>query len=52
MTMFKRASPIFAAKREEALVALCRAQVMEIDGPGMRIEGCNGFQSLRRFKWI
>ena len=44
MNMFKRAAPIFAAKRDDALVALRRATVVACDETGMRIEGCNGYQ--------
>jgi transposase len=44
MNMFKRAAPIFAARRDDALVALRRAQVVACDETGMRIEGCNGYQ--------
>ena len=44
MNMFKRAAPAFAAKRDNALVALRRAQVVACDETGMRIEGCNGYQ--------
>ena len=44
MNMFKRAAPIFAAKREDALAALRRATVVACDETGMRIEGCNGYQ--------
>jgi len=44
MNMFKRTAPIFAARRDDALVALRRAGVMACDETGMRIEGCNGYQ--------
>lgn len=44
MNMFKRTAPIFAARRDDALVALRRAQVVACDETGMRIEGCNGYQ--------
>ena len=44
MNMFKRTAPIFAAKREDALVALRRADIVACDETGMRIEGCNGYQ--------
>jgi transposase len=44
MNMFKRIAPIFAAKRDDALVALRRAKVVACDETGMRIEGCNGYQ--------
>ena len=44
MNMFKRAAPIFAAKRDDALVALRRATVVACDETGMRIEGSNGYQ--------
>ena len=44
MNMFKRAAPIFAAKRDDAFVALRRAPVVACDETGMRIEGCNGYQ--------
>ena len=44
MNMFKRAAPIFAARRDDALVALRRATVVACDETGMRIEGCNGYQ--------
>jgi len=44
MNMFKRTAPVFAAKRDDALVALRRAQVVACDETGMRIEGCNGYQ--------
>jgi transposase len=44
MNMFKRAAPIFAARREDALVALRRATVVACDETGMRIEGSNGYQ--------
>ena len=44
MNMFKRAAPIFAARRDDALVALRGAQVVACDETGMRIEGCNGYQ--------
>ena len=44
MNMFKRAAPVFAARRDDALVALRRAQVVACDETGMRIEGCNGYQ--------
>lgn len=44
MNMFKRTAPIFAASRDDALVALRRAQVVACDETGMRIEGCNGYQ--------
>jgi transposase len=44
MNMFKRTAPIFAAKRDDALVALRRADVVACDETGMRIEGCNGYQ--------
>jgi len=44
MNMFKRSAPIFAARREDALVALRRAQVVACDETGMRIEGCSGYQ--------
>ena len=44
MNMFKRAAPIFAARRDDALVTLRRATVVACDETGMRIEGCNGYQ--------
>jgi transposase len=44
MNVFKRAAPAFAAKRDDALLALRRAQVVACDETGMRIEGCNGYQ--------
>ena len=44
MNMFKRTGPVFAARRDDALVALRRAQVVACDETGMRIEGCNGYQ--------
>lgn len=44
MNMFKRTAPIFAAKRDDALIALRRADVVACDETGMRIEGCNGYQ--------
>ena len=44
MNMFKRAAPNFAARRDDALVALRRATVVACDETGMRIEGCNGYQ--------
>lgn len=44
MNMFKRAAPIFAARRDDALVALRRADVVACDETGMRIEGCNAYQ--------
>jgi transposase len=44
MNMFKRAAPIFAAKRDDALVALRRAPVVACDETGMRIEGRNAYQ--------
>jgi len=44
MNMFKRTAPIFAAKRDNALAALRRADVVACDETGMRIEGCNGYQ--------
>jgi transposase len=44
MNMFKRTAPVFAARRDDALVALRRAQVVACDETGMRIEGCNGYQ--------
>jgi transposase len=44
MNMFKRTAPIFAARRDDALVALRRAEVVACDETGMRIEGCNGYQ--------
>jgi len=44
MNMFKRSAPIFAAKRDDALAALRRADVVACDETGMRIEGCNGYQ--------
>ena len=44
MNMFKRTVPIFAARRDDALVALRRAAVVACDETGMRIEGCNGYQ--------
>jgi transposase len=44
MNMFKRTAPIFAAKRDDALVALRRADIVACDETGMRIEGCNGYQ--------
>jgi transposase len=44
MNMFKRTAPIFAARRDDALVALRRARVVACDETGMRIEGCNGYQ--------
>jgi len=42
--MFKRAAPVFAARRDDALAVLRRAQVVACDETGMRIEGCNGYQ--------
>ena len=44
MNMFKRTAPVFAARRDDALVALRRADVVACDETGMRIEGCNGYQ--------
>lgn len=44
MNMFKRVVPIFAAKRDDALMVLRQAQVVACDETGMRIEGCNGYQ--------
>lgn len=44
MNMFKRAAPIFAAKRDDALMVLRQAQVVACDETGVRIEGCNGYQ--------
>ena len=44
MNMFKRTAPVFAARRDDALVALRRAEVVACDETGMRIEGCNGYQ--------
>ena len=44
MNMCKRSVPVVAAKRDDALVALRRAQVVACDETGMRIEGCNGYQ--------
>jgi transposase len=44
MNMFKRAAPVFAARRDDALVALRRAQVVACDETGVRIEGCNAYQ--------
>jgi transposase len=44
MNMFKRTAPVFAARRDDALLALRRADVVACDETGMRIEGCNGYQ--------
>ena len=44
MNMFKRAAPIFASRRDDALMALRRADVVACDETGMRIEGCNAYQ--------
>jgi transposase len=44
MNMFKRAAPVFATRRDDALEVLRRAQVVACDETGMRIEGCNGYQ--------
>jgi transposase len=44
MNMFKRAAPVFAARRDDALMALRRAQVVACDETGVRIEGCNAYQ--------
>ena len=44
MNMFKRTAPVFAARRDDALMALRRADVVACDETGMRIEGCNGYQ--------
>ena len=44
MNMFKRAAPVFAAGRDEALAALRRAEVVACDETGVRIEGCNAYQ--------
>jgi transposase len=44
MNMFKRVAPVFAARRDDALAVLRRAQVVACDETGMRIEGCNGYQ--------
>ena len=44
MNMFKRAAPIFAAGRDDALAALRGAEVVACDETGVRIEGCNAYQ--------
>jgi transposase len=44
MNMFKRAAPIFAAGRNNALAALRGADVVACDETGVRIEGCNAYQ--------
>ena len=44
MNMFKRAAPVFAAGRDDALAALRRAEVVACDETGVRIEGCNAYQ--------
>ena len=44
MNMFKRAAPVFAAGREDALAVLRGAQVVACDETGVRIEGCNAYQ--------
>ena len=44
MNMFKRAAPVFAAGRDDALAALRRADVVACDETGVRIEGCNAYQ--------
>jgi transposase len=44
MNMFKRTAPVFAARRDDALAVLRRADVVACDETGMRIEGCNGYQ--------
>src|ERR1019366_9016100 len=44
MNMFKRAAPVFAAKRADALGILRSAEVVACDETGARIEGCNAYQ--------
>jgi len=44
MNMFKRSAPAFAARRDDALAALRRADVVACDETGARIEGCNAYQ--------
>ena len=44
MNMFKRAAPVFAAGRDDALAVLRRAEVVACDETGVRIEGCNAYQ--------
>lgn len=44
MNMFKRTAPVFAARRDDALAALRRADVVACDETGVRIEGCNAYQ--------
>ena len=44
MNMFKRAAPVFAAGREDALAVLRSAEVVACDETGVRIEGCNAYQ--------
>jgi transposase len=44
MNMFQRTAPVFAAGRDDALVALRRAAVVACDETGVRIEGCNAYQ--------
>ena len=44
MNMFRRAAPVFAAGRDDALAALRRADVVACDETGVRIEGCNSYQ--------
>jgi len=44
MNMFKRNAPIFAARRDDVLAALRRAQFVACDETGMQIEGCKGYQ--------
>ena len=43
MNMFARTKAAFAAKREQALVALRRARVVACDETGVRIEGVNAY---------